>query len=74
MTTAMVAIFLTMLLHILADSLTKMGVRAFWPDESLVGVIPREMRFTNTSPGPSLVLWSMYFVAGTLFALGVIGF
>jgi hypothetical protein len=39
-----------------------------------MGVMSQEMRFANTSAGPSLVLWGMYFFAGTLFALGVIGF
>ncbi len=74
LTTAGIAVFLAVVMHILADSLTKMGVRAFWPDDTLVGVIPKDMRFTNTSAGPSLVLWGMYFIAGALFALGVIGF
>src|SRR5450755_2029230 len=74
LTTGAVAFFLAVMMHILADSMTKMGVRALWPDESLMGVLPQDMRFTNTSAGPSLVLWGMYFLAGTLFALGVIGF
>jgi len=74
LTTVGVAVFLAAAMHILADSLTKKGVRAFWPDNTLVGVLPEEMRFTNKSAGPSLVLWGMYFIAGALFALGIVGF
>ena len=74
MTTALVAVFLTIAMHILADSLTTKGVRVFWPDETYVGILPKDMRFNNDSAGPSVVLWSMYFLAGTLFALGVVGF
>jgi membrane-bound metal-dependent hydrolase YbcI (DUF457 family) len=62
-------------LHILADMLTRDGVKLLWPANADIGIPPiRKLRPLYASPGEYAWLWGILFAAGVLFALGVVGF
>lgn len=68
------ALLLGMILHTIADMLTYRGVKVLWPDEQHYGFGPRRWRFKNESWREYAVLWGMIFLAGVLFAKGIVGF
>ena len=67
-------VFLSFVLHILADMLTRDGVKVFWPANVDVGIPPvAQARPLYGSGGEYAWLWVIIFVTGILFALGIVG-
>ena len=66
----LLAVLLAIVLHIIADSLTKRKVKVMWPDETPVGL----GLFSNGTAGEYAVLWGYIFLTGALVALGILAF
>jgi len=67
-------VFLSFVLHILADMLTRDGVKVFWPAGADVGLPPiPQARPRYGSGGEYAWLWAIIFVTGILFTLGIVG-
>lgn len=67
-------VFLSFVLHILADMLTRDGVKVFWPAGVDVGIPPiPQARPLYGSGGEYAWLWAIIFMTGILFTLGIVG-
>ncbi len=60
--------------HVIADMCTKQGVKVFWPSDKSLGLFPKFLRPTNSSPFALLILLFFAGVIAFLFAQGIVGF
>jgi len=59
--------------HIVADMLTKQGVKVFWPNPKSFGLLPKAFRPVNTSIFAHVLLWAFIGCVFFLFGQGSIG-
>jgi membrane-bound metal-dependent hydrolase YbcI (DUF457 family) len=62
------------LLHIVADMLSKRGVKAAWPSNVSLSPLPQSLRYSYKKDNEQYLLWLWIFLSGFLFAINVIGF
>lgn len=69
------AFVLAFVFHILADMITREGVKVLWPAEADIGIPPvKSLRPRTGEWGEYAWLWLFIFGIGILFTLGIVGF
>lgn len=61
------------LLHIVADMLSKRGTKVAWPSDIPVAPLPEPLRYSTKKDNEQYALWLWIFASGFLFAASIIG-